>query len=732
MSTPAPALVPPVPEDYYARIYAVERGHWWHRGMREITAALLGERLTGAGTILDAGCGTGGFLAWAGERAPGARLLGADVSEQAVALARTRVPGAQVALAPLHAMPFENGTADLVACNDVLQHVREPELEASVAELRRVTRPGGALVVRTGGARCARAEREDWRIFDAPGIAGAARGLRPAGAARDLREPRRLGVGTGAGRHAARADRRASRDTARGARSRGRPALPAAPGRGGMARAPRPDAALRPHPARARHPVRARAAPATAALLAAALVLVGCGLGGSGGGDRDQGRFVVREDCPPAPPARLEQAPPPAPGTVQVTGRRAQTMDGWGASVVGDTFVDPLVDPVGLRPAQVRELDRLVFDKAGVDMVRVFGPGYGRAPVVASAAQRRRDASFAFMRRVAPYGVRFMYTGTTAPAALREDGRLRPGAEAAYGRYIADYLRSARELGGVSFDYAAVANEPDNRASRLTMSPAQASEVAGALALRLHLEAQPTRLVAGDTTGWGTTCPYIRAQLSLPPVRAATAAVASHAYYGSARQAASVAALARSAGKPVWQTEWGTGCATCRERNEMHTAINWSRRIATDLVSAQASAWFTFRAVADSTHGPEDALIVRRRGDRAAPWLLTKRFYVFRQYSSAAPRGARRLEVRTSARGVPAVAFRSGAGTTVVLTNRSASSVHRVRLDLGRATGTLSVRRTSRVESFTRLRPARYRGRPLTVTLPPESVTTYTLAGAGA
>jgi SAM-dependent methyltransferase len=170
MSTPAPALVPPVPQDYYARIYAVERGHWWHRGMREITAALLGERLTGAGTILDAGCGTGGFLAWAGERAPGARLLGADVSEQAVALARTRVPGAQVALAPLHAMPFENGTADLVACNDVLQHVREPELEASVAELRRVTRPGGALVVRTGGARCARAEREDWRIFDAAAL----------------------------------------------------------------------------------------------------------------------------------------------------------------------------------------------------------------------------------------------------------------------------------------------------------------------------------------------------------------------------------------------------------------------------------------------------------------------------------------------------------------------------------------------------------------------------------
>lgn len=170
MSASAPALVPPVPEDYYARIYAVERGHWWHRGMRAITAALLGERLTGAGTILDAGCGTGGFLAWAGEWAPNARLLGADVSEQALALARTRVPGAHLQVAPLHAMPFEEQAADLVACNDVLQHVRERELEASVAELRRVTRPGGALLVRTGGALRARAEREDWRIFDAAAL----------------------------------------------------------------------------------------------------------------------------------------------------------------------------------------------------------------------------------------------------------------------------------------------------------------------------------------------------------------------------------------------------------------------------------------------------------------------------------------------------------------------------------------------------------------------------------
>ena len=50
------------PPEYFTALAAVEDDHWWHRGMRAIAAALLGER---RGALLDAGCGTGGFLAWA-------------------------------------------------------------------------------------------------------------------------------------------------------------------------------------------------------------------------------------------------------------------------------------------------------------------------------------------------------------------------------------------------------------------------------------------------------------------------------------------------------------------------------------------------------------------------------------------------------------------------------------------------------------------------------------------
>jgi SAM-dependent methyltransferase len=155
------------PEDYFRRLSEVEERHWWHRGMREISAALLGHRLDAPGlSVLDAGCGTGGFLRWLVGESDCARAAGFDLSEEAVELARLRVPQAELHVASVSAIPFEDAGFDLVALNDVLQHVPEDDVRASLAELRRVLRPGGTLLVRTGGARRARRERADWRAYD--------------------------------------------------------------------------------------------------------------------------------------------------------------------------------------------------------------------------------------------------------------------------------------------------------------------------------------------------------------------------------------------------------------------------------------------------------------------------------------------------------------------------------------------------------------------------------------
>ena len=157
-----------IPEDYYARIAAVEFAHWWHRGMREIAAALLGPRLGAPGLrVCDAGCGTGGVLRWMLARNPDARVAGTDISAQAISLASARAPDAELEVAPMHEMPFEDARFDVVLTNDVVQHVPEPQLEASGGELRRLLAPGGALLVRTNGGRRLERAREDWRRYDA-------------------------------------------------------------------------------------------------------------------------------------------------------------------------------------------------------------------------------------------------------------------------------------------------------------------------------------------------------------------------------------------------------------------------------------------------------------------------------------------------------------------------------------------------------------------------------------
>ena len=189
-----------VPEDYYRRLHEVDTRHWWHLGMRSVAEALLAGRLHGA--LLDAGCGTGGFLAWAASTGAFTRLCGIDVSAEAVQLARETVPNAELHAAPLDRIPFDDEAFDLVVSLDVLQHVPDRVVDASLRELRRVLRPGGALLVRTNGDRRVRRVRDDWRTYDpealtadlrragfavrrvtyangVPSLAAAARGRRP-------------------------------------------------------------------------------------------------------------------------------------------------------------------------------------------------------------------------------------------------------------------------------------------------------------------------------------------------------------------------------------------------------------------------------------------------------------------------------------------------------------------------------------------------------------------------
>lgn len=97
--------------------------------------------------VLDVGCGSGPLSAWLTDA--GARVTGFDTSAEMVALARARaLPGARFAVADLaDPLPYPDDAFDLAVASLVLHYLRD--WVAPLRELRRVVRPGGALVCST-------------------------------------------------------------------------------------------------------------------------------------------------------------------------------------------------------------------------------------------------------------------------------------------------------------------------------------------------------------------------------------------------------------------------------------------------------------------------------------------------------------------------------------------------------------------------------------------------------
>ena len=103
---------------------------------------LAAEAVVGPGdAVLDACCGTGD-LALAGERA-GGKVTGVDFSERMLERARAKSQTVEWVHADVTALPFEDASFDAVTVGFGIRNV--PDLEAGLAELGRVLRPGGRI-----------------------------------------------------------------------------------------------------------------------------------------------------------------------------------------------------------------------------------------------------------------------------------------------------------------------------------------------------------------------------------------------------------------------------------------------------------------------------------------------------------------------------------------------------------------------------------------------------------
>lgn len=103
----------------------------------------------GGETVSDVGCGNGAYLAELARRGHAGPVLGIDLSAGMLHAARSRVPGASLAAGDAAALPLRDDASSLTLAMHMLYHVPEPS--AAVRELRRITHPGGQVLVVLNG-----------------------------------------------------------------------------------------------------------------------------------------------------------------------------------------------------------------------------------------------------------------------------------------------------------------------------------------------------------------------------------------------------------------------------------------------------------------------------------------------------------------------------------------------------------------------------------------------------
>ncbi len=106
--------------------------------MADLAGVARGQR------VLDVGCGPGALTAELVTRLGPDAVAAVDPSEPFVAAARARNPGVDVSLAAAERLPFADGSFDAALAQLVVHFMSDPV--AGLAEMARVTRPGGAVV----------------------------------------------------------------------------------------------------------------------------------------------------------------------------------------------------------------------------------------------------------------------------------------------------------------------------------------------------------------------------------------------------------------------------------------------------------------------------------------------------------------------------------------------------------------------------------------------------------
>jgi O-glycosyl hydrolase len=435
------------------------------------------------------------------------------------------------------------------------------------------------------------------------------------------------------------------------------------------------------------------------------------------GGPRDAGADGGSEAVAPVPPTIVVFEPVERP-RVECT-----PIENTGARDDGDINVDLATRFQRISGFGGMNQPRWIPDLTPEQALTAFGDGptqLGLSLLRISVPEDTADfaGEVSTAQRAIALGARVFASPWTPPPALKSNGDIVGGELLAenYGAY-ADHLLSYRDYmaaNGVRLEAISVQNEPDIRVTY------DSCDWTSAQMARFLREQGPrfgdTRLIAAESFNFNRT--FTDPLLNEPAVASELDIVGGHIYGNGLFDYP----LARDLGKEVWMTEHYTDSGSEPDRaNFWPLAYNVATEIH-NVMSASFNAyvwWYIRRG-----YGPiTDDGVVSKRGHLMAQFSRFIRPGFVRVAASAPPEAA----------GVEVTAYENGPGSVVVVVLNSGEAEQTVDLDLfGSCVTGFERFTTSETKSSTNDGRVALENSRVTVTLDPQSVTTFVSLPLGA
>ena len=135
-----------VPPDYYQNGVKRNLLQWmWHSGKVKKITSLIKSVNEKPKNILDVGCASGWFLSQIHLFFPNTDCTGIDVYTDAIKYGKSLYKHLKLFAGDGHTLPFKKNSFDIVICNEVLEHVVDPE--KVLQEIKRVLSANGYAVI---------------------------------------------------------------------------------------------------------------------------------------------------------------------------------------------------------------------------------------------------------------------------------------------------------------------------------------------------------------------------------------------------------------------------------------------------------------------------------------------------------------------------------------------------------------------------------------------------------